>query len=314
MLLFRSIRSARLVLARPGGYQTASASRKFQSRDTSIHRPFLLRSRSENSTRTWRRTPILVPMVSDGWKGGQLGTNNLAMMPMSKNLDNLEEMGCPENVALVPRQQKPRRKSWKDGVPMRQATPPRRLPVGTRHSAHRGPGLCDPNAKRVWIASPRLSHLIVASHRAPFAISNHQKVTPQPQRTFLNLPFLNHTNKSKMSPPILTLGSPSNPPKPPPKATAHLLPCRVHHNGSIEPIQPFWRPEKQPGTPPSPNPNPSPTTNSPSLQTAPQRPTSAAANSTEPPSPSPQATAASSPLPSSHPPKTKTLSPSQSKR
>lgn len=69
-----------------------------------------------------------------------------------------------------------------------------------------------------------------------------------------------------MSPPILTLGSPSNPPKPPPKATAHLLPCRVHHNGSIEPIQPFWRPEKQPGTPPSssPSPNPTPTTNPPS--------------------------------------------------
>lgn len=105
MLLFRSIRSARLVLARPGGYQTASASRKFQSRDTSIHHPFLLRSRSENSTRTWRRTPILVPMVSDGWKGGQLGMNNLAMMPMSKNLDNLEKMVCPENVALVPRPQ-----------------------------------------------------------------------------------------------------------------------------------------------------------------------------------------------------------------
>ncbi|KAK0744212.1 ribonuclease H2 non-catalytic subunit-domain-containing protein [Schizothecium vesticola] len=50
-----------------------------------------------------------------------------------------------------------------------------------------------------------------------------------------------------MSPPILTLGGPSpSSPSTPPKATPHLLPCRVHHNGSIEPIQPFWQPEKQP--------------------------------------------------------------------
>lgn len=59
-----------------------------------------------------------------------------------------------------------------------------------------------------------------------------------------------------MSPPILTLGSPPNLPQSPPKATAHLLPCRVHHNGSIEPIQPFWKPEKQAGTsPPFPTPS-----------------------------------------------------------
>ncbi|KAL2022601.1 hypothetical protein VTK56DRAFT_4945 [Thermocarpiscus australiensis] len=28
-----------------------------------------------------------------------------------------------------------------------------------------------------------------------------------------------------------------------PKATAHLLPCRVHHNGSVEPAQSFWEPK-----------------------------------------------------------------------
>lgn len=69
-----------------------------------------------------------------------------------------------------------------------------------------------------------------------------------------------------MSPPILTLGSPSNPPQSPPKATAHLLPCRVHHNGSIEPIQPFWKPEKQAGTSPPSQP-PVPPTNTPILNT-----------------------------------------------
>ncbi|AEO70925.1 c9faff0d-4010-499a-8491-e65dffd49e6a [Thermothielavioides terrestris] len=29
----------------------------------------------------------------------------------------------------------------------------------------------------------------------------------------------------------------------PPQATAHLLPCRVHHNGSVEPVQSFWEPK-----------------------------------------------------------------------
>ncbi|KAK3358584.1 ribonuclease H2 non-catalytic subunit-domain-containing protein [Lasiosphaeria ovina] len=26
------------------------------------------------------------------------------------------------------------------------------------------------------------------------------------------------------------------------KATPHLLPCRVHHTGSVEPVQSFWKP------------------------------------------------------------------------
>lgn len=26
-------------------------------------------------------------------------------------------------------------------------------------------------------------------------------------------------------------------------ATAHLLPCRVHHTGSVEPAQSFWDPK-----------------------------------------------------------------------
>lgn len=37
-----------------------------------------------------------------------------------------------------------------------------------------------------------------------------------------------------------------------PKTTAHLLPCRVHHNGSVEPAQPFWQPSSGPGTTPRP--------------------------------------------------------------
>ncbi|KAK4125431.1 ribonuclease H1 small subunit, partial [Parathielavia appendiculata] len=28
-----------------------------------------------------------------------------------------------------------------------------------------------------------------------------------------------------------------------PKATPHLLPCRIHHNGPVEPVQSFWAPK-----------------------------------------------------------------------
>ncbi len=28
------------------------------------------------------------------------------------------------------------------------------------------------------------------------------------------------------------------------KATAHLLPCRIHHDGSVEPAESFWDPKK----------------------------------------------------------------------
>lgn len=136
---------------------------------------------------------------------------------------------------------------------MRQATPPGRLPVGTRHSAHRAPDFRTPRPQ-CQARPDRVSHLIVASHQH-FPISNHQKKHPQPQRLPQFSPFLIIPRPSKMSPPILTLG-PSKPPNPPPKATAHLLPCRVHHNGSIEPIQPFWKPEKQAGMFPSPSPPP----------------------------------------------------------
>lgn len=109
---------------------------------------------------------------SEDWKGGPAGEPQ-AMMHMYKNLDIPEEMGCPENVVVVP-PQKPRRKSWKDGVPMRQADPPRRLPVGTRHSAHRAPdfGTARPQCQA---RERRVSHLIVASHQH-FPISNHQRI------------------------------------------------------------------------------------------------------------------------------------------
>ncbi|KAL2148589.1 hypothetical protein VTH82DRAFT_2143 [Thermothelomyces myriococcoides] len=44
-----------------------------------------------------------------------------------------------------------------------------------------------------------------------------------------------------MSQPMLNVksGSPSGDI---PKATPHLLPCRIHHDGSVEPAQPFWNP------------------------------------------------------------------------
>lgn len=32
-----------------------------------------------------------------------------------------------------------------------------------------------------------------------------------------------------------------------PKVTANLLPCRIQHSGSIDPIQPFWNPEDASG-------------------------------------------------------------------
>ncbi|KAK3391113.1 ribonuclease H2 non-catalytic subunit-domain-containing protein [Podospora didyma] len=43
--------------------------------------------------------------------------------------------------------------------------------------------------------------------------------------------------------PVLRLNSDSSAEKMP-KATPHLLPCRVHHTGSIEPVQSFWDPKK----------------------------------------------------------------------
>lgn len=33
-----------------------------------------------------------------------------------------------------------------------------------------------------------------------------------------------------------------------PKATPHLLPCRVHHSGSVGPVQSFWEPKVADGT------------------------------------------------------------------
>jgi len=31
------------------------------------------------------------------------------------------------------------------------------------------------------------------------------------------------------------------------KTKPHLLPCRVHHNGSVEPTQSFWNPTESAG-------------------------------------------------------------------
>ncbi|KAL2137223.1 hypothetical protein VTI74DRAFT_6434 [Chaetomium olivicolor] len=46
-----------------------------------------------------------------------------------------------------------------------------------------------------------------------------------------------------MSQPILSLKSETTTSEEIPKATPHLLPCRVHHNGSVEPVQCFWEPK-----------------------------------------------------------------------
>ncbi|KAK3353672.1 ribonuclease H2, subunit C [Lasiosphaeria hispida] len=42
-----------------------------------------------------------------------------------------------------------------------------------------------------------------------------------------------------MSQPVLTLKSPEEPPK----TTPHLLPCRVHHTGPVDPVEAFWEPK-----------------------------------------------------------------------
>ncbi|KAK3293894.1 ribonuclease H2 non-catalytic subunit-domain-containing protein [Chaetomium fimeti] len=45
-----------------------------------------------------------------------------------------------------------------------------------------------------------------------------------------------------MSQPMLTLKSDKSS-EDTPKATPHLLPCRVNHNGPVEPAQSFWNPK-----------------------------------------------------------------------
>ncbi|KAK4202823.1 ribonuclease H2, subunit C [Triangularia verruculosa] len=42
------------------------------------------------------------------------------------------------------------------------------------------------------------------------------------------------------SQPILNLGAVSSSPK---KTTAHLLPCKIHHTGPVEPTRSFWDPQ-----------------------------------------------------------------------
>ncbi|KAB5571990.1 ribonuclease H2, subunit C [Coniochaeta sp. 2T2.1] len=49
-----------------------------------------------------------------------------------------------------------------------------------------------------------------------------------------------------MTPPMLSVSSQE---QPRPKTTAHLLPCRVHYDGPVEPAQSYWSPtEKDDGT------------------------------------------------------------------
>ncbi|KAL2196735.1 ribonuclease H2 non-catalytic subunit-domain-containing protein [Corynascus similis CBS 632.67] len=45
-----------------------------------------------------------------------------------------------------------------------------------------------------------------------------------------------------MSQPMLRVEKSETPSGKSPKATPHLLPCRVHHNGPAEPAQSFWNP------------------------------------------------------------------------
>lgn len=49
-----------------------------------------------------------------------------------------------------------------------------------------------------------------------------------------------------MTQPMLALKSDKTP-EGTPKATPHLLPCRVHHNGPVEPAQSFWNPKTSEG-------------------------------------------------------------------
>ena len=50
-----------------------------------------------------------------------------------------------------------------------------------------------------------------------------------------------------MSQPILSLTSSADRPK----TTPHLLPCRVHHTGDVEPVDAFWDPRPVEGAPTS---------------------------------------------------------------
>ncbi|ORY59723.1 ribonuclease H2 non-catalytic subunit-domain-containing protein [Pseudomassariella vexata] len=47
-----------------------------------------------------------------------------------------------------------------------------------------------------------------------------------------------------MSQPILTVsGDPANPNK----SQLHLLPCRIHHDGHVDPVDPYWSPSESKG-------------------------------------------------------------------
>jgi ribonuclease H2 subunit C len=52
-----------------------------------------------------------------------------------------------------------------------------------------------------------------------------------------------------MDKPILSLA-----PSDAPKATANLLPCRINHDGSVEPVDTFWDPRTSEGKLQSPPP------------------------------------------------------------
>lgn len=51
-----------------------------------------------------------------------------------------------------------------------------------------------------------------------------------------------HNRRNEMSQPILAIEDSEVP-----KAAANLLPCRLHHDGPVDPIQPYWKPVCQEG-------------------------------------------------------------------
>jgi hypothetical protein len=48
-----------------------------------------------------------------------------------------------------------------------------------------------------------------------------------------------------MTQPILSIEEDTS--KPSPKAVANLLPCRVHHDGPVDPLDGYWKPTNSEG-------------------------------------------------------------------
>lgn len=78
---------------------------------------------------------------------------------------------------------------------------------------------------------------------SPVYINHHELHYIWPASTVIKGQTLEAISKLiKMTQPMLSLKS-EKPQGEIPKATPHLLPCRVHHSGPIDPVHTFWEPK-----------------------------------------------------------------------